>query len=134
MKPPLSRCRMGYDFLCLRAQSSDAKFDLIADIEPDRFRLDSHSDPRRCTRCDDVAGQQRHVATHIRDQGFHTEDHRPGITGLPAPAVDVEPQFEVLRITDLVGGYQPRSDGSESVAALTLVPLRGLHLKRAFGD
>ncbi len=37
-------------------------------------------------------------------------------------AIHFQPQVECVRIRHFVGGYQPRSERTESVAALALVP------------
>ena len=58
-----------------------------------------------------------------------------GAAVLHAPAVDVEPHRQVLRIADLVGGDQPGPDRPEGVAALALVPgAAALDLEVALGD
>src|SRR5215468_808171 len=66
---------------------------------------------------------------------FAIEDHRLCIAALALLAVDVEPHIEVLRILDFVLGDEPRTDRSEGLAALALVPLAAaaLDLEDALG-
>src|SRR3546814_18261222 len=52
----------------------------------------------------------------------HIEDHGVGAAVLEALAVDAKPHRQILRIADFVGRHQPRANGAEGVAALTLVP------------
>ena len=72
---------------------------------------------------DDVAGVQRQELAQVADEFFNAEDHGAGGAVLPALAIDLEPQFEVLRIGDFVFGDKPRADRPERVAAFALGPL-----------
>lgn len=97
-------------------------------VEP-LARSTEESPRRRCVvwsaRRDDVARQQRHVAADVAHQVGHREDHvrRGGV--LHGLAVDAEPQAQVLRVGDLVGGHEPRTERGEGVEALALQPLAG---------
>src|SRR5690606_1525425 len=52
----------------------------------------------------------------------HIDNHGFGAAILAALAIDVEPHGKVLRIGDLISGNQPRTNGTEGVASLALVP------------
>ena len=53
------------------------------------------------------------------------EHHGLGRPVLHPLAIELEPQFEFLRVPDLIGRYQPRADRAESVIGLALGPLAG---------
>src|SRR5207237_6223693 len=90
---------------------------------------------------DDGAGLQRHVGGEEMDQMRAGEDHVGGGGRLAQLAVDARAQAQLLRIADLVGGYDPRTGGTrglEALAAAELVPGEALvvpsHLAVARGD
>ena len=85
--------------------------------------LDPGADAGRGAGADDVAGQERHVAAEMAHQVRDAEDHGPGRAVLEAPAVDVQPHGQVLRVRDLVPGDQPRADRGEGLRALAFDPL-----------
>ncbi len=100
-----------------------------------RGGLHAEADAGRGAGDDDVAGQQRHEAADVGHQFGAAEDHVGGRAVLHAGAVQIQPEMQVLRIGDLVGGDQPRSERAEAVAALALVPLRAaFELVFALGD
>ena len=63
------------------------------------------------------------------------EDHRPCIAALVRMPIHLEPEIEILRITDLLLRHQPGVNGSKGVTPLALIPLTSaLELLRALGD
>src|SRR5438552_9670000 len=121
---PLTALLVSDDLLFLFPQTLHAERDHIAGLEVLWFGLHAHADTWRRPGRDHVARQQRHVFRHVRDQLGDAKNHRFGIAGLPACAVDVEPHVEILDILDLVGRHQPWPDGPERIATLALAPLR----------
>src|SRR5450755_880846 len=111
----------GEHALALLAEVGDAKPHFIAGLQ-ERRRLHPETDTRRRPGGDQVAGVERHETAHIAHEVRDAEDHGLGAAVLAALAVDVEPHRELLRILDLVGRHQPRTDGAEGVATLSLVP------------
>src|SRR5215469_681212 len=112
----------GDDGLALLAELRDAESHGVARGKIDRLRLAAHPDARRGARGDDVAGLEGHEAADVTDDLGNGEDHRAGVACLHALSVDVEPHVEVLHVTDLVAGHEPRAHGTEGIAALALVP------------
>ena len=88
-----------------------------------RRRFHSEADTRRRAGDDDVARLHHEKLRAVPDKMFAIEDHRLRIAALAFLTVDVEPHVEVLRILDFVLGDEPRTDRSEGLAALALVPL-----------
>ena len=74
-------------------------------------------------RGNDVARIQRHEAADVADQVAHPEYHLRCVAVLTAPAVDVQPQVQALRVRHFIRRDEPGSDRSEGVAALALDPL-----------
>ena len=121
------------DRLLLLAEAGDAEADGLAGFQEFR-RLHAGADARRRAGGDHVARLERHEAADIADQVGDAEDHRLGVAGLHALAVDVEEHVEVLHVVDLVGGDQPRPERAEGRAALALGPLAAaLDLELALG-
>src|SRR5205814_5979533 len=125
--------RVRNHFLPQFTESLDAKGDHVTRLQPRLGRLHAQRHPGRCSGGNDVTREQRHVVAHVRDELRTGENHVPGIGGLPAFAVDVEPDVQHLGIRDLVGRDEPWSDRPEGVASLALVPLGGLQLESTLG-
>src|SRR5688572_1828011 len=106
----------------------------IAGLEPHRLGFLAHADTGGRAGGDDVSRHERHVVTAIRHELLHPEDHRARIAALHPFAVHVEPHFQTLRIRDFVARDEPRPQRPEGIAALALVPLRGLELEGALRD
>src|SRR5207249_8139688 len=81
-----------------------------------------HSHSRWGARGYDIAWLEHHELADVGNQRCAVENHRPGVAGLHALAVHVEPHVEVLHICDLIPCDQPRTDGPKGIAALALVP------------
>ena len=70
-----------------------------------------------------------------RTTSYDAENHVRGGPVLPQLPVHPEPQPECLRVGDLVGGHQPRTERVERLAALALVPLAAaFELELPLGD
>src|SRR5882724_12928284 len=123
------------NFLLLLAEAVDADKHLVAGLEELRRRLDAHAHAGRGAGAHHVAGGQRADVRQIRHQLLYAEDHRAGIAGLLALAVDVEPHSQILRILDFVRGHEPGAEWRKGVEALALRPLAAmLELPFALGD
>ena len=72
---------------------------------------------------DDVARQERHELAQMREDLGDGEDHVARIALLPDSAVDGERERNRLRVGNLVGRHEPRSERTERVEALALDPL-----------
>src|SRR5262249_47936128 len=128
----LRRSPIDYAVL-LRAEPGDPHFHDVAGPHVAR-RLHSVGDACRRAGRDDVAGPQRHEAADIGHELPHAEDHVGGLAALARLTVDIGPHLELLRITDFVGGHEPRPDRCKRVAALALRRRSAVfHLKRALG-
>src|SRR5258708_18705253 len=122
-------------FLLLLAQAVDAQAHLVAGLEELRRGLDAHADARRRARAHHVAGRKRAHVRKIRHQLLHAEDHRAGVPGLLALAIDVQPHGEILRILDLIRGHEPGPERRKGIETLALPPLAAmLELPFAFGN
>ena len=84
--------------------------------------LDSHAHAGRRAGGDHIAGQERDELAHIAHNFCHAENHSARIANLHGHAVQVEPEGELLRIGDFIGGNQPRANRAKGVAALAFVP------------
>ena len=113
----------GDDFLPLFAELVYAKSHDVSGLEKNRRRFHSEADTRRRAGDDDVPRLHHEKLRAVPDEMFAIEDHRLRISALAFLTVDVEPHVEVLRILDFVLGDEPRTDRSEGLAALALVPL-----------
>ena len=89
---------VGDHLLALLAQARYAQRHHVARLEEHGGGLDAHADARRGTRGDDVSRQQRHVVADMGNDLRHVENHGAGVAALHAPAVDVEPHVERLRV------------------------------------
>jgi hypothetical protein len=90
------------------AEPVDAEFHDVAGLQPDR-RAVAHPDAGRGAGVDEVAGFEDHELAQVVDDHVRVEDHRPGVAGLPADPVDIEPHVEIAHVGDLVRGGQPRA-------------------------
>src|SRR3546814_12489728 len=97
----------GDDRATLLAQPLDAEAHLVSRLQEDG-RLLTRADPRRRAGDDDIAGRQRHEAAEIADAVGDAEHHLVGGDGLPALAVHVEAQPQLLRVRDRVAGRPHR--------------------------
>src|SRR5258708_1321647 len=113
---------IGDDALALLAEPLDAERDDVPDLEELRG-LHAEAHAGWGAGGDDVAGKERHELADVGNEVRAVEDHRARVAALALLAVHVEPHVERLRVGDLVGGDQPRPDGTEGVASLALVPL-----------
>src|SRR5574337_1582293 len=93
--------------LLLFSQTFDAETDLIAGLEENRARFDAHPHAWGGSRRDQIPGFEGHEAADVTHQLCDPEDHRPRVAVLEAPAVDLEPQRQRLRVAHLVGGDEP---------------------------
>src|SRR3954471_270025 len=66
---------VGHHALFLLPEALDGDPHHIAGLEEHRTGLDAHAHARRRAGGDDVARQERHVVTHVRDDLRHAEDH-----------------------------------------------------------
>ncbi len=107
----------------------------VAMLQVDRIGLLAFADAGRRSGDNQIARLERYEAADI-GQGFgDREDHGFRVAGLHALAVDIEVHVEVLRITQFIGGYQPRTGRAEGIATLALDPLRtALLLELTLGD
>src|SRR5712691_509316 len=87
----LSRVRN--HFLPLLTESLDAESDHVTRLQPRLGRFHTECHPSRRSGSNNVTREQRHVVAHVRDELRTGENHVPGIGGLPAFAVDVEPEI-----------------------------------------
>src|SRR6266704_1185738 len=90
--------RVRNHFLPLLTESLDAKSDHVTRLQPRLGRLHTQRHPSRCSGGNNVTREQRHVVAHVRDKLRTGENHVLGVGGLPAFAVDVEPDIEHLGI------------------------------------
>src|SRR5256885_406455 len=104
------------------AKPVDAELDFVAGREVAR-RAVPQPDARRGARGDDVAGQERHELTDVADEGRHVEDQLARRAALLGLAVHLEPELEIVYVTDLVGCGEKRPERREGIAALALHPL-----------
>ena len=86
---------------------------LIAGFQPLRSVLTRQNSLWRACG-DDIAGFQRSVSAHERDNGCHTEYHVGGRRMLFALSVDPAAYAEILRIRDVVGRYEKRTKRQET--------------------
>src|SRR5205823_4474284 len=108
--------------LLLLAELLDPETHGIPGLEIEGLRLLPETDPRRRAGGDEVSGLEREEAADIADERGHTEEHRARIAGLHTLTVYIEPQVEILHVSDLIARDEPRTDRAKRVTAFALVP------------
>src|SRR3546814_6977687 len=74
------------------------------------LRIAPGTDARRRAGRDDVAGLERHHARYVGDELRHVEQHEARVAVLLLHPVDASFEGQVLRVSDLVGGDDARSE------------------------
>jgi hypothetical protein len=113
----------GVHGLPLVTELFDAQRHQVTGFEEYGLGLDAQAHPRRRAGGDEVTRVECHELAQVADDLRHREDHGPGIAGLEAFAIHVQPHAELVHVAHFVAGHQPRPGGAEGIAALALVPL-----------
>src|SRR3569833_2726351 len=112
----------GNDLLLLLTQLLDPQPHGIPGLQEYGDELLAGAYPGWCTGRDDVARLQCHEPARVAHQLGNTKNHGAGIAGLHPLTIHIAPHIEILDITDLIARDEPRSDRTEGVTALALVP------------
>ena len=108
--------------LPLRTQTVYPQFDFIAGLQEDgRLESSAHATRRPCG--DHIARQQRHETTQIADQKRCLEHELLGIAVLHHLAVHLEPDTQLVRISQFIRRREKRAQWRERIIALALDPL-----------
>jgi len=110
------------DVLPLRSEPFNPERHHVARLQIDRGRLLAHADTRGRTSRDDVAGKQRHDPADVADQSGNAENHSLRAAGLHPLVVNIEPHLEGLGTSQFVCSDENRSNRTEGVETLALVP------------